>query len=32
MFFRKNFQDAKGTKMADPILESSLKTILDTIY
>ncbi len=30
--FHNNFKDTKGTKMADPILESSLKTRLNTIY
>ncbi len=32
LFFHNNFQDTKGTKMADPILESSLKSELNTIY
>jgi hypothetical protein len=31
-FFHNNFKDTKGTKMADPIVESSLKTRLNTIY
>jgi hypothetical protein len=29
--FHNNLLDTLGTKMADPILESSLKTRLDTI-
>jgi hypothetical protein len=31
-FFCNNLKDTKGTKMADPILEYSLKTRLNTIY
>jgi hypothetical protein len=29
--FCNNFKDSKGTKMANPILESSIKTRLNTI-
>jgi hypothetical protein len=32
VFYHNNFKDTKGIKMADPILESSLKTRLTTIY
>jgi hypothetical protein len=32
LFFHNNLKDTKGTKMADPILESSIKTRLNTIY
>jgi len=31
LFFHNNFQDTKGTKMADPILAASLTTGLQTI-
>ncbi len=31
LIFSNNFKDTKGTKMADPILEFSLKTICDDI-
>jgi hypothetical protein len=32
MSFHNNFQDTEGTKMADPILESPLKTGLNTTF
>ena len=32
LFFAVTFRIQKGTKMADHILESSLKTILNTTY
>jgi len=32
LFFQNYFQDKKGTTMADPILESSLKAGINTSY